>query len=101
MTQEKVASAMSLAYGDQGPLSLARGGAAAGGATAAIPVSFVADDKTFASPGVRERIRLPVRADAELDADGDGAIDYVRLGRRRRAADAQRRQGTVRGARHV
>ena len=43
LTQEKVASAMSLTYGDQGPLSLAQVvQPLAGAAAAAIPVKFVA-----------------------------------------------------------
>ena len=43
LTQEKVASAMSLSYGDQGPLSLAQAvQPLAGAAAAAIPVKFVA-----------------------------------------------------------
>src|SRR5262245_45555313 len=49
VTQEKVASAMSLAYGDQGRLSLAEAVRPAPAAFAAIQVSFVADDKTFAA----------------------------------------------------
>jgi tetratricopeptide (TPR) repeat protein len=78
LTQEKVASAMSLAYGDQGPLSLAQAVQPRGGAApAAIPVKFVgptmppgayADDSTTIRRGV-----------CLLDADGDGAIDYLRL----------------------
>ena len=49
LTQEKVASAMSLSYGDQGPLSLAQAVLPqAGPAPAAIPVKFVAP--TIASP---------------------------------------------------
>ncbi len=43
LTQEKIASAMSLSYGDQGPLSLAQAvQPQAGAAPAAIPVKFVA-----------------------------------------------------------
>ena len=42
LTQEKMASAMSLSYGDQGPLSLAQAvQPQAGAAPAAIPVKFV------------------------------------------------------------
>jgi hypothetical protein len=47
VTQEKVASAMSLAYGDQGKLSLAEAVRPPAAASTAIPVSFVAEDKTF------------------------------------------------------
>jgi tetratricopeptide (TPR) repeat protein len=43
LTQSKVASAMSLAYGDQGPLSLAEAVQPPPSATPAIPVTFVAD----------------------------------------------------------
>ena len=64
ITQEKVASAMSLAYGDQGKLSLAEAVRPPAGATAAIPVSFVADDKTFASTASLSAIRCRSRADA-------------------------------------
>ena len=77
LTQEKIASAMSLSYGDQGPLSLAQAvQPQAVAAPAAITVKFVAPvmrpDAGFraaeASPGT-----------CLIDADGDGAIDYVRL----------------------
>ncbi len=78
VTQEKVASAMSLAYGDQGKLSLAEALRPPAGATAAIPVSFVADDKTFASTA-SSGASAAGPGGCELDADGDGAIDYVRL----------------------
>ena len=58
LTQEKIASAMSLSYGDQGPLSLAQAvQPQAGAAPAAIPVKFVAPDAA-ASHGCR---RLPRR----------------------------------------
>ena len=77
LTQEKVASAMSLAYGDQGPLSLAQAVLpVAGAATAAIPVKFVAPQ--MAPPthveenGVASGVCL-------IDADGNGTIDYLRL----------------------
>ena len=79
ITQEKVASAMSLAYGDQGKLSLAEALRPPVGATAPIHVSFVVDDKTLRVTRVRDRIRFR-SGGCELDADGDGAIDYVRLG---------------------
>jgi hypothetical protein len=78
VTQEKVASAMSLAYGDQGKLSLAEAVRPPAGVTAAIPVSFVADDKTFASTA-SSGASAAGPGGCELDADGDGAIDYVRL----------------------
>ena len=69
---------MSLAYGDQGKLSLAEAVRPPAGATAAIPVSFVADDKTFASTALFGAAAAGPGG-CELDADGDGAIDYVRL----------------------
>ena len=78
VTQEKVASAMSLAYGDQGKLSLAEAVRPPAAGSTAIPVSFVADDKTFvASAPLSAAAAGP--GGCELDADGDGAIDYVRL----------------------
>jgi tetratricopeptide (TPR) repeat protein len=79
LTQEKIASAMSLSYGDQGPLSLAQAvQPQAGVALAAIAVKFVAP-----------KIAPPLHFDREpivggicvIDADGDGALDYVRLAR--------------------
>src|SRR5690348_7980090 len=45
VTQSKVASPMSLAYGDQGPLSLAAAAQLPPSALTAIPVSFVADPR--------------------------------------------------------
>ena len=45
MTQSKVASAMSLAYGDQGPLSLAAAAQLPPAALTAIPVTFVVDSR--------------------------------------------------------
>ena len=48
LTTEKVAAAMSLSYGDQGPLSLAEPLIPAGGKTApAIPVTFAAAPSPF------------------------------------------------------
>jgi tetratricopeptide (TPR) repeat protein len=76
VTQEKVASAMSLAYGDQGKLSLAEAVRPPAAGSTAIPVSFVADDKTFvASAPLSAAAAGP--GGCELDADGDGVIDYV------------------------
>ena len=77
LTQEKVASAMSLSYGDQGPLSLAQAvQPQAGAATAAIPVKFVAPQMAPPAPveenGVGSGVCL-------IDADGNGTIDYLRL----------------------
>ena len=76
LTQEKVASAMSLAYGDQGPLSLALAvQPAAAASPPAIPVKFVGPrmEPAAAPPDG------PLRGQCLLDADGDGGIDYLRL----------------------
>ena len=75
LTTEKIASAMSLTYGDQGPLSLAEAALPPGGAAApAIPVKFVATTPGSAGPDTR------VTAACTLDAERDGTIDIVRLG---------------------
>jgi Tfp pilus assembly protein PilF len=75
LTQEKVASAMSLAYGDQGPLSLAQAVQPRGGAApAAIPVTFVAPRVT-ADPA-----RTAAAALCLIDATGDGSIEIVTVG---------------------
>ena len=68
---------MSLAYGDQGRLSLAEAVRPPGGATAGGPVSFVADQTRRSVYRVRERLRRPGAGGCEFDADGDGAIDYL------------------------
>lgn len=80
ITQEKIASAMSLAYGDQGPMSLAAAVQPAGGdAPAAIPVTFAADARTLAP----EETAAPGPAGGPglclLDFDGDGRVDVLRL----------------------
>ena len=93
LTQEKIASAMSLSYGDQGPLSLAQAVLPqAGAAPAAIAVKFVAPVNCAAHTAP-----TPGRAGRHcfIDADGDGAIDYVQPGRCGRHLDAQRRQGRI------
>ncbi len=77
LTQEKIASAMSLSYGDQGPLSLAQAVQPLSGAAApAIPVKFVgpqmAPPTHVEETGVAGGVCL-------TDADGDGQIDYLRL----------------------
>jgi tetratricopeptide (TPR) repeat protein len=77
LTQEKIASAMSLSYGDQGPLSLAQAvQPQAGPAPAAIPVRFVAP------PGAPTSLKLaglpPAMGACILDADADGTLEYVR-----------------------
>ena len=76
LTQEKVASAMSLSYGDQGPLSLAQAVLPqAGTAPAAIAVKFVAPPQ---APGVHDT-RTDGSGICLIDADVDGVIDYLRL----------------------
>ncbi len=78
LTQEKVASAMSLSYGDQGPLSLAQAVLPqAGPAPAPIPVKFVAPK--IASPTALDFSAHFVGGICVIDAEGDGALDYVRL----------------------
>ena len=80
ITQEKIASAMSLAYGDQGPMSLAAPVQPDGGdAPAAIPVTFTVDTRTLA-PGETAAPGPPGGPGmCLLDADGDGRIDVLRL----------------------
>ncbi len=81
LTQEKVASAMSLSYGDQGPMSLA---AAVqphdADAPAAIPVKFVADAAAL-GPYVQVAVAAPFGGPGIclLDYDLDGRIDVLRL----------------------
>src|SRR4029077_4492849 len=80
MTQSKVASAMSLAYGDQGPLSLAAAARVSASAAPAIPVTFVPARVGFLMPGIVPS--TPTEAGPGgcfLDADGDGTPDYVAL----------------------
>ena len=77
ITQEKVASAMSLAYGDQGPLSLAEAAQLPAEALAAIPVTFVASAKPL-RPGAGGAAPLGPGG-CFIDADGDGTADYVAL----------------------
>lgn len=77
LTQEKVASAMSLSYGDQGPLSLAQAvQPPAGTPPPPIAVKFVgpqmAPPRAVEENGVGSGVCL-------IDADGNGAIDYLRL----------------------
>ena len=75
ITQEKVASAMSLAYGDQGPLSLAEAGQLPASALAAIPVTFVT---TAPQPQVATPLNASIGPGACLiDADGNGTADLV------------------------
>jgi len=78
LTQEKVASAMSLAYGDQGPLSLAQAvQPMAGAALAAIPVKFVVP--TIPPSRAVDLSEAILGGTCVIDANGDGALDYVRL----------------------
>ena len=64
LTQAKVASAMSLAYGDQGPLSLAEAVQPPPSATPAIPVTFVADAAPLAGAATPAACRMSGRAAA-------------------------------------
>ena len=79
LTQEKVASAMSLAYGDQGPLSLAVSALLPPSATPAIRVTFAAADVGLppATAGGTPATSGP--GGCVIDADGDGRFDYVAL----------------------
>ena len=95
LTTEKIASAMSLSYGDQGPLSLAEPLVPKGGAPApAIPVKFVADSsRPFGLPPASGGPELgPGVGGCLFDADGDGLLDYVALNPR---ADAVNPEGAV------
>jgi Tfp pilus assembly protein PilF len=75
LTEQKVASAMSLAYGDQGPLSLALAVQPRGGdAPAAIPVKFVAP-RADADPAPPTTSALCL-----IDTTGDGSIEIVTVG---------------------
>ena len=74
ITQEKIASAMSLSYGDQGPLSMAEVVQPAGGPPAAIPVKFVAPRVTPTAGG------QSAGALCLIDATGDGSIGFVHAG---------------------
>ncbi len=79
LTQAKVASAMSLAYGDQGPLSLAEAVQPPASATAAIPVTFAADATPLAVSAVAPASSGAGPGGCLIDFNGDGAIDVVRL----------------------
>jgi Flp pilus assembly protein TadD len=82
LTTEKVASAMSLTYGDQGPLSLAEPLVPKEGAAApAVPVRFVADSaSTFTLPSASSAPANALGVGGCLfDADGDGVLDYLAL----------------------
>src|SRR5215203_6032136 len=83
LTTEKIASAMSLGYGDQGPLSLAEPLVPKGGAAPPrIPVKFVAE---AASPFAAAAAGSPQAGTGVpaggcvFDADGDGVNDYLAL----------------------
>ncbi len=78
LTQAKVASAMSLAYGDQGPLSLAAAVQLPPAATPAIAVTFVADNGNPLGAS-KAQPDGPGSGGCLLDFDADGAIDYLRL----------------------
>jgi tetratricopeptide (TPR) repeat protein len=81
LTQEKVASAMSLAYGDQGPLSLAQSvQPAASAARPAVPVTFVADAAGLEHPSAGPQSANAGPGGCFVDFDGDGLVDFVRVG---------------------
>ncbi len=82
LTTEKIASAMSLGYGDQGPLSLAAALLPkSGAAPPAVPVKFVADQAgPFGATGNADAAGSGVGAGGcVFDADGDGTNDYLAL----------------------
>src|SRR5918994_1307346 len=82
LTTEKIASAMSLGYGDQGPLSLAEALVPKGGAAPpAVPVKFdAAAPDVFAGAGGAAGPGNGVATGGCLfDADGDGVNDYLTL----------------------
>jgi tetratricopeptide (TPR) repeat protein len=77
LTQSKIASAMSLAYGDQGPLSLAEAVQPPPSATPAIPVTFAAEGTALGAAG--GTAAAPGPGGCLIDLDGDGAIDIIRI----------------------
>src|SRR5215208_3674936 len=82
LTTEKIASAMSLGYGDQGPLSLAEALVPKDGAPPPpVPVTFVAAaPDVFAAAGGSAGPGHGVATGGCLfDADGDGINDYLAL----------------------
>jgi Flp pilus assembly protein TadD len=83
LTTEKVASAMSLSYGDQGPLSLAEAVLPANAPPApGVPVTFEADTSVVLGPQGGAKASGPLALGAGgcfFDADGDGLVDYVSL----------------------
>ncbi len=83
LTTEKIASAMSLSYGDQGPLSLAEAVLPANApATPAIPVTFEADASVVLGPQGGAKASGPLALGAGgcfFDADGDSFVDYLSL----------------------
>ena len=82
LTTEKIASAMSLGYGDQGPLSLAEALVPKDGAPPpAVPVKFVAQapDAFAAAVGAAGTGNGVSTGGCLFDADGDGVNDYLAL----------------------
>jgi Tfp pilus assembly protein PilF len=80
ITQEKIASAMSLAYGDQGPMSLAAAVQPAGGpAPAAIPVTFAVNAEALAPEQTAAMGPMGGPGMCLIDGDGDGRVDVLRL----------------------
>ena len=84
LTQEKIASAMSLAYGDQGPLSLATPVQPAGRpAVAPLRATFAVTDlgaSLAVGPSTSDEVpETPTGGACVLDVNNDGAPDYLAL----------------------
>jgi len=80
LTTEKVAAAMSLSYGDQGPFSLAEPLIPTGAKTApAIPVTFAAAPSPFPRIATTATTGGLGAGGCFFDADGDGSVDYLAL----------------------
>jgi Tfp pilus assembly protein PilF len=99
LTTEKIASAMSLGYGDQGPLSLAEALVPkAGTAPPAIAVKFVEAAGLLPLPTSGGAGNGFGAGGCLFDADGDGADDYLALNAEAEPAKADDRIGLFRGA---
>ncbi len=80
LTQEKVAAAMSLSYGDQGPLSLAQAvQPMAGMAPGPIPVTFAVDASSAARDVTLPGVVRGGSAVCVLDVGADGRFETLRL----------------------
>src|SRR5918993_946053 len=101
LTTEKIASAMSLGYGDQGPLSLAEALVPRDGAAPpAVAVTFVAHAPgPFGAAGTAAARGSGVSTGGCLfDADGDGLNDYLALNPRAQAGEPDAAAVLFRGA---